>query len=182
MGYQDLVSAPLKPLCTAFLSNCVMRLDDQCITPGDDAHAGDAEIALHSKLPAYWRERRWVQEKFSTRRHTRSLHGPLAARGTSKFSWCRRLLVGPAVRANNSELRAVRHTELVHDLPNMKFDGTFTHRQPARNNLVRVASTQEFEDRPLPRCWTANSRRVLQIFCSAVVPIRVASARLLPRC
>src|SRR5262245_51143569 len=91
MGYQDLVSAPLKPLCTDFLSNCVMRLDDQCITPGDDAHAGDAEIALHSKLPAYWRERRWVEEKFSTRRHTRSLHGPLAARGTSKFSWCRRL-------------------------------------------------------------------------------------------
>src|SRR5215510_10374825 len=81
MGYQDLVSAPLKPLCTAFLSNCVMRLDDQCITPGDDAHAGDAEIALHSKLPAYWRERRWVEEKFSTRRHTRSLHAPLPPGG-----------------------------------------------------------------------------------------------------
>src|SRR5262245_4186780 len=92
------------------------------------------------------------RRKFSTRRHTRSLHGPLAARGTSKFSWCRRLLVGPAVRANNSELRAVRHTELVHDLPHMSFDGTFPHPQLAPNSLVCIASTQEFEDRPLPRC------------------------------
>jgi hypothetical protein len=66
--------------------------------------------------------------------------------GTSKFSWWRRLLAGPAVRANNSDLRAVRHTELAHDLPDMNFDGTFTHPQPARYSLVRVASTQEFED------------------------------------
>ena len=36
----------------------------------------------------------------------------------------------------HSDLRAVRHAELAHDLPNMKFDGTFTHRQPARNDLV----------------------------------------------
>src|SRR5262249_31162884 len=56
------------------------------------------------------------RRKIGTRRHTRSLHGPLAARGTSKFSWCRRLLAGPAVRANNSDLRAVRHAELAHDL------------------------------------------------------------------
>src|SRR5262245_2316916 len=67
------------------------------------------------------------RRKIGTRRHTRSLHGPLAARGTSKFSWCRRLLAGPAVRANNSELRAARHTELAHDLPHMNFDGTFPH-------------------------------------------------------
>jgi pimeloyl-ACP methyl ester carboxylesterase len=92
------------------------------------------------------------RRKIGTRRHTRSLHGPLAARGTSKFSWCRRLLAGPAVRANNSDLRAVRHAELAHDLPNMKFDGTFTHRQPARNDLVRIATAQKFEDRSLPRC------------------------------
>src|SRR5262249_4379606 len=77
---------------------------------------------------------------------------PPAARGTSRFSWCRRLLAGPAVRANNSDLRAVRHAELAHDLPNMKFDGTFTHRQPARNDLVRIAIAQKFEDRSLPRC------------------------------
>src|SRR5262249_7174113 len=82
----------------------------------------------------------------------RSLHGRLAGWGTSKFSWCRRLLAGPAVRANNSDLRAVRHAELAHDLPNMKFDGTFTHRQPARNDLVRIATAQKFDDRSLPRC------------------------------
>jgi hypothetical protein len=152
LEYADRCICASKPLCAAFLSNCVMRLDDQFITQGDDAHAGDAEIALHSKLPAYWRERRWVEEKFGTRRHTRSLHGPLAARGTSKFSWCRRLLVGPAVRANNSDPRAVLHAELAHDLPHMNFDGTFAHPQLARYNFVRVASTQEFEDRLLPRC------------------------------
>src|SRR5262249_54898992 len=92
------------------------------------------------------------RRKNGTRRHTRSSHGPLAARGTSKFSWCRRLLAGPAVRANNSDLRAVRHAELAHDLPNMKFDGTFTHRQLARNDLVRIATAQKFEDRSLSRC------------------------------
>jgi hypothetical protein len=54
--------------------------------------------------------------------------------------------------ANYSDLRAVRHAELAHDLPNMKFDGTFTHRQPARNDLVRIATAQKFEDRSLPRC------------------------------
>ena len=92
------------------------------------------------------------RRKIGTRRHTRSLHGPLPPGGTSKFSWCRRLLAEPAVRANNSDLRAVRHAELAHDLPNMKFDGTFTHRQPARNDLVRIAIAQKFEDRSLPRC------------------------------
>ena len=54
--------------------------------------------------------------------------------------------------ANYSDLRAVRHAELAHNLPNMKFDGTFTHRQPARNDLVRIATAQKFEDRSLPRC------------------------------
>ena len=54
--------------------------------------------------------------------------------------------------ANYSDLRAVRHAELAHDLPNMKFDGTFTHRQPARNDLVRIATAQKCEDRSLPRC------------------------------
>ena len=54
--------------------------------------------------------------------------------------------------ANYSDLRAVRHAELAHDLPNMKFDGTFTHRQPARNDLVRIATAQKFEDGSLPRC------------------------------
>jgi hypothetical protein len=39
-----------------------------------------ALIALHSKLRAYWRERPCV-EKIGTRRHTRSLHGPLAPGG-----------------------------------------------------------------------------------------------------
>ena len=52
----------------------------------------------------------------------------------------------------HSDLRAVRHAELAHDLPNMKFDGTVTHRQPARNDLVRIAIAQKFEDRSLPRC------------------------------
>src|SRR5262249_62103377 len=112
----------------------------------------------------------------------RALHGSLRARGLQTSAGAAAVLAGPAVRANNSDLRAVRHAELAHDLPDMSFDRTFPHPQPARNNLVRVASTQEFEDRLLPRCWTANSRRILQIFCSAVVPIRVASARLLPRC
>ena len=108
------------------------------------------------------------RRKIGTRPHTRSLHGPLAARGTSKFSWCRRLLAGPAVRANNSDLRAVRHAELAHDLPNMKFDGTFTHRQPARNDLVRIAIAQEFEDRSLPRCYIAIRQIcVFQILCAA---------------
>jgi len=54
--------------------------------------------------------------------------------------------------ANYSDLRAVRHAKLAHDLPNMKFDSTFTHRQPARNDLVRIATAQKFEDRSLPRC------------------------------
>ena len=57
-----------------------------------------------------------------------------------------------AGRANCSDLRAVCHAELAHDLPNMKFDGTFTHRQPARDELVRIATAQKFEDRFLPRC------------------------------
>jgi hypothetical protein len=61
-------------------------------------------------------------------------------------------LAGRAVPANNSDLRAVRHTELAHDLPHMNFNGTFPHPQPARYNLVRVALAQEFEDHHLPLC------------------------------
>jgi hypothetical protein len=60
--------------------------------------------------------------------------------GLQHSAGCRRRLAGPAVRANNSDLRAVRHAELAHDLPDMNFDRTFPHPQPARNNLVRVAS------------------------------------------
>ena len=63
--------------------------------------------------------------------------------------WCFGKTPNPT---NYSDLRAVRHAELAHDLPNMKFDGTFTHRQPARNDLVRIATAQKFEDRSLPRC------------------------------
>src|SRR5262245_51143570 len=77
---------------------------------------------------------------------------PLPPGGLQNSAGVAAFLVGPAVRANNSELRAVRHTELVHDLPRMSFDGTFPHPQLARNSLVCIASTQEFEDRPLPRC------------------------------
>jgi hypothetical protein len=131
--------------------------------------------------PAYWREQRCVEKKLA--------HGdtpdpcmPPCRPGTSKFSDVAAGLAGPSIRANSSDLRAVRHAELAHDLPDMSFDRTFPHPQPTCNNLVRVASSQEFEHRPLPRCYTAISPRVLQIFCSAVVPIRVASARLLPRC
>src|SRR5262245_6469211 len=92
------------------------------------------------------------RRKIGTRRHTRSLHGPLAARGTSKFSWCRRLLAGPAVRANNSELRAARHTELAHDLPHMNFDGTFPH--PSRGAMALFVS---------PRLRSSRTARCLAV-------------------
>jgi hypothetical protein len=39
-------------------------------------------------------------------------------------------------RASDSHLRAVRHAELAHNLPNMKFDGTLTQSKPARNDLI----------------------------------------------
>src|SRR5215510_5322923 len=103
------------------------------------------------ETPSLLAERRCVR-KIGTRRHTRSLHGPLAARGLQNSAGVAAVLAGPAVRANNSDLRAVRHAELAHDLPNMKFDGTFTHRQLARNDLVRIATAEKFEDRSLPRC------------------------------
>jgi hypothetical protein len=57
-----------------------------------------------------------------------------------------------AVRANGSDLRAVHHSELAQDLPNMNFDGSFPDPQPARDGLVGVATAQEFDDRVLPRC------------------------------
>src|SRR5262249_42359320 len=97
---------------------------------------------------------------------TRSAHGQVVA------------------RANNSDLCTVRHAELAHDLPDMTFDRTFLHPQAARNNLVRVAPSQEFEDRPLPCCQTAISLRVFQISYSAVVPIPAQEfeARLQPPC
>ena len=71
--------------------------------------------------------------------------------------------------ANYSDLRAVRHAELAHDLPNMKFDGTFTHRQPARNDLVRIATAQKFEDRlpaSLLDCDPSNRRLSNPLRCS----------------
>src|SRR5262245_50891384 len=92
------------------------------------------------------------RRKIGTRRHTRSLHGPLAARGTSKFSWCRRLLAGPAVRANNSDLSAARHTELAHDLPHMNFDGTFPH--PSRGAMALFVS---------PRLRSSRTARCLAV-------------------
>ena len=83
--------------------------------------------------------------------HTRVPHDLIVEANPRLDVW-HLLQCGVLVRANNSDLRAVRHAELAHDLPNMKFDGSFTHRQPARNDLVRIATAQKFEDRSLPRC------------------------------
>jgi hypothetical protein len=55
----------------------------------------NALIALHSKLPAYWRERRCVQEKLARGDTPDPCMAPLPPGGTSKFSWCRRLLAEP---------------------------------------------------------------------------------------
>src|SRR5262245_17814574 len=62
----------------------------------------------------------------------------------------RQFLVTP-VRTNNSDLSAVRHAELAHDLPNMNLYGTFPHPQPACNSFVRLATAHQFKDGLLSR-------------------------------
>src|SRR5262245_22679258 len=70
-------------------------------------------------------------------------------RGTLRISR-RQFLVIP-VRTNNSDLGAVRHAELAHDLPNMNLYGTFPHPQPACNSFIRLATAQQFKDGLLSR-------------------------------
>src|SRR5215831_2564696 len=101
--------------------------------------------AQTTSLPAGTTLRR---RKIGTRRHTRSLHGPLPPGGLQNSAGVAAFWLGrPFAQTTASCVRFVKH-----DLPHMNFDGTFPHPQPARNGLVRVASTQEFEDRALPRC------------------------------
>jgi hypothetical protein len=90
-----------------------------------------------------------LKKNWHTATHQILAWAPLPPGGLQNSAGVAAFWLGWPVRTNNGELRAVRHTELAHDLPHMNF---FPHPQPARNGLVRVASTQEFEDRALPRC------------------------------
>jgi hypothetical protein len=53
-------------------------------------------------------------------------------------------------RANSCDLCAVRHSELPHDLSNMKFHGTLAHPEPASNDLVWAPTAQKLENSLLP--------------------------------
>src|SRR5262249_10852784 len=66
-----------------------------------------------------------------------------------RLIWCFGKTPNPA---NYSDLRAVRHAELAHDLPNMKFDGTFSHGRRRRNAFVEIAIAKRCEAPPLPGC------------------------------